>query len=151
MTPKTYILTLSCEDVRGIVAAVSGKFLAEEGRGVSSSSRRSSAMPPPASSSCALSFSTGGRKDAAWRTFSRNSIHDKVASSISPCAGRCTTRRASARVLIMVSKYGHCLNDLLHRYQAGTLPVNVAAVVSNHPDFREMVRVEPRPVLSSAD
>lgn len=43
------------------------------------------------------------------------------------------------RVLIMVSKFEHCLNDLLFRSQIGELPIEIAAVVSNHPDHRELV------------
>ncbi|AZL07899.1 formyltetrahydrofolate deformylase [Brevibacterium aurantiacum] len=43
------------------------------------------------------------------------------------------------RVLIMVSKFEHCLNDLLFRAQVGELPIEIAAVVSNHPDHRELV------------
>jgi formyltetrahydrofolate deformylase len=40
-----------------------------------------------------------------------------------------------ARVLVMVSRFGHCLNDLLYRWHAGQLAVDIAAVVSNHTDF----------------
>jgi formyltetrahydrofolate deformylase len=43
------------------------------------------------------------------------------------------------RVVLLVSKFGHCLNDLLFRARIGALPVDVAAVVSNHTDFRELV------------
>jgi formyltetrahydrofolate deformylase len=43
------------------------------------------------------------------------------------------------RILIMVSKFGHCLNDLLYRHRSGALPIDVAAVVSNHDDMRDMV------------
>ena len=43
------------------------------------------------------------------------------------------------RVLVMVSKFEHCLNDLLFRARIGELPVDIAAVVSNHPDHRELV------------
>lgn len=39
------------------------------------------------------------------------------------------------RILVMVSKYDHCLNDLLVRTRSGELPVEIAAVVSNHPDL----------------
>jgi formyltetrahydrofolate deformylase len=42
------------------------------------------------------------------------------------------------RTLILVSKFGHCLNDLLFRASIGALPVDIAAVVSNHTDFREL-------------
>jgi formyltetrahydrofolate deformylase len=39
------------------------------------------------------------------------------------------------RLLIMVSKFGHCLNDLLYRHRIGALPVEIPAIVSNHRDF----------------
>ncbi|MET9230373.1 formyltetrahydrofolate deformylase [Lentzea sp. NPDC003310] len=42
------------------------------------------------------------------------------------------------RVLVMVSKAGHCLNDLLFRWRAGSLGGEIAAVVSNHEDLRPM-------------
>ena len=38
----------------------------------------------------------------------------------------------------MVSKHGHCLNDLLFRWQSGQLPVEIPAIVSNHPDYAEL-------------
>ena len=44
------------------------------------------------------------------------------------------------RVLIMVSKYGHCLNDLLYRQRSGLLDVDIVAVVSNHPDLRPLTQ-----------
>ena len=43
------------------------------------------------------------------------------------------------RVVLLVSKFGHCLNDLLFRARTGALPVEIAAVVSNHTDFAELV------------
>jgi formyltetrahydrofolate deformylase len=46
---------------------------------------------------------------------------------------------ARHRVLIMVSKAGHCLNDLLYRSRVGELPIEIVTVVSNHPDHRELV------------
>ena len=49
-----------------------------------------------------------------------------------------TAARHRQRALIMVSKYGHCLNDLLFRASTGALQVDVAAVVSNHPDLASM-------------
>jgi formyltetrahydrofolate deformylase len=42
-------------------------------------------------------------------------------------------------MILMVSKAGHCLNDLLHRYRTGALPVEIPAVISNHEDLREIV------------
>jgi formyltetrahydrofolate deformylase len=44
------------------------------------------------------------------------------------------------KVVIMVSKQRHCLNDLLHRYDTGWLNMDIAAVISNHPDLAEMAQ-----------
>ncbi|MDI5922213.1 formyltetrahydrofolate deformylase [Halomonas sp. LR5S13] len=41
-------------------------------------------------------------------------------------------------VVIMVSKADHCLNDLLYRYRTGQLPIEIRAVVSNHPDLEPL-------------
>ena len=46
---------------------------------------------------------------------------------------------AKRRVLVMVSKFGHCLNDLLFRARTGDLPVEIVAVVSNHRDHQRLV------------
>ncbi|KID29990.1 formyltetrahydrofolate deformylase [Prauserella rugosa] len=43
-----------------------------------------------------------------------------------------------ARVVVMVSKLGHCLNDLIYRWRAGALSAEIVAVVSNHEDLRPM-------------
>jgi formyltetrahydrofolate deformylase len=43
------------------------------------------------------------------------------------------------KLAILVSKFGHCLNDLLHRYKSGTLPIEVPLVISNHADMRALV------------
>ncbi len=47
--------------------------------------------------------------------------------------------RRRARLLVLVSKQGHCLNDLLFRMHSRQLPVDIAAVVSNHADFAPLV------------
>ena len=44
------------------------------------------------------------------------------------------------RILIMVSRLGHCLNDLLYRQSIGALRADVAAIVSNHADFADLAR-----------
>jgi formyltetrahydrofolate deformylase len=50
------------------------------------------------------------------------------------------TADARYRTLIMVSKEGHCLNDLLYRQSTGALPIEVPAVVSNHTDLERLVK-----------
>jgi formyltetrahydrofolate deformylase len=49
------------------------------------------------------------------------------------------------RVAILVSKLGHCLADLLWRWRAGELPMDIPLVISNHDDFRDMVEREGLP------
>ena len=39
----------------------------------------------------------------------------------------------------MVSRFGHCLNDLLYRWRIGALPIDIVAVISNHTDYQELV------------
>lgn len=46
--------------------------------------------------------------------------------------------RKPCRVVIAVSKAGHCLNDLLHRWSIGALPIEVAAIISNHEALRDL-------------
>ncbi|MEO4045605.1 formyltetrahydrofolate deformylase [Pseudomonas sp. CAU 1711] len=45
-----------------------------------------------------------------------------------------------AKVVIMVSKADHCLNDLLYRQRIGQLPMDISAVISNHPDLEPLAR-----------
>ena len=51
------------------------------------------------------------------------------------------------RLLVMVSKFGHCLNDLIFRWRAGTLGGDIALVVSNHPDLRPMAEAAGLPFV----
>lgn len=51
------------------------------------------------------------------------------------------------RVLVMVSRMGHCLNDLIFRWRAGTLGGELVAVVSNHPDLRPMAEAAGLPFI----
>jgi len=45
----------------------------------------------------------------------------------------------SMKVLLMVSRFGHCLNDLLYRWRIGALPIDIVGVVSNHFDYQKLV------------
>ena len=130
MTHSDYILTLSCPDKTGIVYAVSG-FLFEHG--------------------CNILDSAQFGDDNTGLFFMRVHFdvpskmpHEQVESEFSGIGERFAMRwqihnaRTPARVLIMVSKIGHCLNDLLFRAKSATLPITIPAVISNHPDFALM-------------
>jgi len=43
------------------------------------------------------------------------------------------------KVVVMVSRFGHCLNDLLYRSRIGALPIEIVAVISNHMDYQKAV------------
>ena len=47
--------------------------------------------------------------------------------------------------LVLVSRFGHCLNDLLYRSKLGALPIDIRAVVSNHRDFEQLALSYDRP------
>src|SRR3712207_8711339 len=51
------------------------------------------------------------------------------------------------RVVVMVSKLGHCLNDLIFRWRAGNLGADLVAVVSNHEDLRPMAEAAGLPFV----
>ncbi|CAK0763708.1 Formyltetrahydrofolate deformylase [uncultured Gammaproteobacteria bacterium] len=131
MTGPNHILTISCPDTIGIVHAVTG-FLAERGCNIIDSAQfgdRDSGLfflriwfsapeSGPGQGRLEADFAEIAHRFAmAWR------LHD-------------AQRRE--RVLILVSKFGHCLNDLLYRYRVGSLPVEIPAIVSNHRDFYQL-------------
>ena len=121
------ILTLSCHDRPGIVAAVSG-FLAVHRFNIRDSAQFGDAETGLFFMRVSFEDLDGGRSAESVRTafapvaapFGMTwAIHDEAVKS---------------RILIMVSRFGHCLNDLLYRYSIGALPVEIPAVVSNHRD-----------------
>lgn len=122
----TFVLTLSCSDTRGIVAAVSG-FLA--------------------SNRCFINQSAQYGDFATGQFFMRTEfdIQDggPTIEVLQECFGtevaepfnmrwQLFDMAHKTRVLLMVSHESHCLNDLLHRYHTGMLPIEIVAVVSNH-------------------
>jgi formyltetrahydrofolate deformylase len=124
---QRFILTLSCPDRMGIVAAVGGFLLEQECNIVESAQfgdpvSKGFFMRVCFDSAQVLTavelrqaFATvGERFSMQW------AMHDVA---------------QKPRLLLMVSKYGHCLNDLLYRYRVGALRVEIPAIVSNHRDF----------------
>jgi formyltetrahydrofolate deformylase len=123
---QRYILRLSCPDRMGIVAAV-GSFLVEHHCNIVESAQFGDqsqrffmrvsfdCLQPFTAEQLRAAFAPVGEKfDMQW------AIYDLAVKQ---------------RVVLMVSKFGHCLNDLLYRYRIGALPVEIPAIVSNHRDF----------------
>ena len=125
-----YILTLSCPDIRGIVAAVSG-FLAEHFGFIIESAQYGDESTGHFFLRIEFAIEQGGPSaDVIKHAFS-----EKVARRFA-MEWQITNKAAKSRVLVMVSKFGHCLNDLLYRYSTGQLPIEIVAIISNHEDWK---------------
>ncbi|KQV84885.1 formyltetrahydrofolate deformylase [Massilia sp. Root351] len=131
MTHPEYILTLSCLDQRGIVHRVSG-FLAEHGCNIIDSAQFGDAESQLFFMRVHFSLDEPGVNDEQLRAdFAQLGESMKLDWELRDA-------RAKPRVMLMVSKIGHCLNDLLFRYKSGLLPVEIPAIVSNHMDFYQL-------------
>ncbi len=125
----SYILTLSCPDRRGIVHAVSG-FLLDRGGNIEEAAQYND--PDTGLFFMRVQFACGPLDHAALR-----SQIDVFAAPFKMHWKLHDTQQRMPTVL-MVSKEGHCLNDLLFRCKSGLLPVDVRAIVSNHRDFYQL-------------
>jgi formyltetrahydrofolate deformylase len=136
--PRTeFVLTLSCHDTPGVVHAVSG-LLFQAGCNIVDSQQ----------------FGDLEGADATGLFFMR--VHfttpphladvgvlENLFGHVRQQFGMDARFRALAqrpRVLLMVSQHGHCLNDLLFRWSSGQLPIDIPAIVSNHPKYEALAR-----------
>jgi len=134
-SPNQFVLTLSCNDAKGIVYAVSG-LLYEAGCNIIDSQQFGDLLADDATGL----FFMRVHFDAPAALGDASALHALCA----PLRERmhlhlhaeALARRP--RLLMLVSKHGHCLNDLLFRCRSGQLNAEIAAVVSNHPDFAEL-------------
>ncbi len=130
--PPEFVLTLSCHDTRGIVHAVSA-VLFHAGCNIVDSQQFGDVSSPDSTGLFFMrvhfeapeALADAGRLDA---------LFDGVRAQFGMDAHLHTVAR-KPRLMLMVSKHGHCLNDLLFRWHSGQLKVDVRGVVSNHPDF----------------
>lgn len=131
--PRPYILTTVCPDTTGIVAAIAG-FLAANNGLITEAQHHNDpytrmsfmrtafhdsgqGMPPIEDLDRKFAEEVGRRFQMEWH------FHE-------------VERRC--RALIAVSRQGHCLNSILHRWSTETLPIEVVAVVSNHQEMRSL-------------
>ena len=126
-----YVLTLSCPDKQGIVHAVSS-YLFMTGCNIEDSQQFGD-------------HDTGLFFMRVHFSADEQVTVDKLRASFTAIGDafhmdwQINRADARTRVVLMVSRFGHCLNDLLFRARTGALPVEIAAVVSNHTDFAELV------------
>ena len=128
---KSYTLRVTCASTRGIVAAISGYLAGHD---------------------CNITDSAQFDDTETGRFFMRVSFRseggatlDQLQQGIAPIAERFgmeaefSDDAVKKKVVIMVSRFGHCLNDLLYRWRIGALPIDIVAVISNHMDYQKVV------------
>ena len=126
-----YILTISCPDKVGIVAAVS-IFLSEQRCNIFDSAQ----FGDRETQLFFMRVHFYAEPDAPAAEVIRQRF-EAVAKAYA-MGWDMTAAHEPSRVLVMVSQHGHCLNDLLYRYRTGSLKADIACIVSNHQDFRAL-------------
>ena len=164
---RDFVLTLTCSDRPGVVRAVSD-FLVRHGGNIVESQqvggrvtgrffmRLRFDVPAPGPARAAAALGRGAASDAPSQSGRRAPSSTGAAGALPDAehlrrefagvAGQfgmtfeLWNARAPYRTLIMVSKYLHCLNDLLFRYSTSELQIEIPVVVSNHRDAEPLVR-----------
>ena len=126
-----FALTVTCPTTRGIIAAIAN-YMSDNG--------------------CYISDSAQFDDLETGRFFMRVSFIsqqgkslDDLAAGFAATAGKFGMEfnfhdeAEKMKVIIMVSRFGHCLNDLLYRWRIGALPIDIVAVISNHMDYQKVV------------
>ena len=126
---RAYILTLSCPDRTGIVHAVSG-FLLQSGGNIEEAAQYNDP-------GTGLFFM---RVQFACDKLSHEELSAQLKDFAVPfqMEWKLHATTQPMRTVIMVSKEGHCLNDLLFRFKSGLLPIDIRAIVSNHREFYQL-------------
>jgi formyltetrahydrofolate deformylase len=126
-----FALTVTCPSTRGIVAAITS-YLAKSGCNITDSSQfddsetgkffmRISFRSETGADLAALNEGFAEPAGALGMTYA---FHDET---------------EKMKVIILVSRFGHCLNDILYRWRIGALPIDIVAVISNHLDYQKVV------------
>jgi formyltetrahydrofolate deformylase len=126
---ETYILSLSCRDRSGLVADIASLIVRIGGNIVDAQQFNEKGT---GEFFMRVVFVAPRDPDTLVRGLSAMRPADRLAWQLRPIGKH-------KRVLLLVSKFGHCLNDLLYRWRMGELPMQVVGVVSNHP--RETLNV----------
>ncbi|WP_370314114.1 formyltetrahydrofolate deformylase [Sagittula sp.] len=126
-----FCLTVSCASKRGIVAGIA-TFLADHGCNITDSSQFDDVETGKFFMRTSFTSETGAELATLEQEFVSVAqgmdmdftFHDEA---------------TKMKVVVMVSRFGHCLNDLLYRCRIGALPIEIVAVISNHIDYQKTV------------
>jgi formyltetrahydrofolate deformylase len=125
VSTRPRVLTLSCPDRPGIVHAVTGALVALDANITES---QQFGDPDTGLFNMRVAFDATASEESLRATL-------EVVASRFDLTWKLSSADVPMRTLIMCSKQGHCLNDLLFRHRSGGLPIDIAAVVSNHTDL----------------
>ncbi|MBA4204104.1 formyltetrahydrofolate deformylase [Pannonibacter phragmitetus] len=125
------ILTLSCPVRIGVVATISS-FLANAGCNIHDSSQFTDVQNNRFFMRLSFVSEQGRTREELDEAFRAEIAGSDIVHSFHDL-------NEKMKVVIMVSRFGHCLNDLLYRWRIGALPIDIAAVISNHMDYQKVV------------
>jgi len=126
-----YALTVTCHSSRGIVAAIAN-YLADQGCNITDSAQFDD--QETSNFFMRVSFETGDAASLAAMAegFAKTATDFDMTYEFHD-------ESEKMKVIIMVSRFGHCLNDLLYRKRIGALPIEIVAVISNHMEYQKVV------------
>ena len=127
---RRLVLTLSCPDRIGIVAAVSA-FLLQHRCNIVDSAQFGEAVNRRFFMRVCFDAEDTSTAAALAKAFAPVAEEFAMQSRFYDAA-------VKPRVAILVSRFGHCLNDLLYRFRIGALSVEIPAIISNHRDFEQL-------------
>ena len=130
-TMKKYAITITCPTRRGIVSAVS-TFLSENGCNILDSAQFDDVDAERFFMRISFRSEEAATIDELRDGFVQIEQQFQMITSIADTDQR-------MKVLIMVSRFGHCLNDILYRWRIGALPIDIVGVVSNHFEYQKDV------------
>jgi formyltetrahydrofolate deformylase len=128
---NVFVLTVKCASRRGIVAAIS-TYLAGQGCNITDAAQFDDEVTGQFFTRISFRAETGRSLPDLREGFQPIAAEFGMDWAIHDGAQR-------TKMLLMVSNFGHCLNDLLYRWRIGALPVDIVGVVSNHMTYQKVV------------
>jgi formyltetrahydrofolate deformylase len=126
-----HILTLSCDDRPGLVASVT-RMLADSGGNINESQQYNDTESNRFFMRLVFQLAAGAANGALRSAFEAFANENDLTWTLRAVAER-------RKVMLMVSKFDHCLGDLLYRHRIGELPMDVVGIICNHP--REALQI----------
>jgi formyltetrahydrofolate deformylase len=130
-TKPRYALRVACPSIRGVTAAIAS-YLSENGCNISDSAQFDDADTGRYFMRISFQPEEGHSLDQLREGFAQIAARYQADAEF-------FDESAKKKVILMVSRFGHCLNDLLYRWRIGALPIDIVGVISNHLDYQRVV------------